>query len=95
MEKEAKGATTNVRDGFLQARVDEKRDARIIMRNGYQFYGRIKDFDDFAVTVEAEGVEQMLYHSAISTIRQTVAASPHWTNSPYGGARQNPNFIPR
>lgn len=93
MEKEAKGTATNVRDEFLKARMGEDCNARIIMRNGFQFYGRIMDFDDAVVTVEAEGTKQMLYHSAISTIRQTVSASPHWTNATYGGTRRNPNFI--
>ena len=41
----------------------------MFLTNGFQFKGTIKDFDDATVLFYSDGVNQMIYKHAISTIK--------------------------
>lgn len=57
----------------LQAQVlsklrEEKNEAVIYLRNGFQTTGTVIDFDDDVILVKADNKQQMMYKHIISTI---------------------------
>lgn len=52
----------------LQQCVESKAKVLIYVTNGYQIRGRIVDFDGNVIVVRADGLEQMVYRHAVSTI---------------------------
>lgn len=48
---------------------DERRRVRIYTTNGYQMVGYITGIEDDCIVFEMNGVEQIVYKHAISTIR--------------------------
>ena len=53
---------------FLTACRNDKQDHTIITINGFQMRGKITRFDNFAIFVQINGREQMVYKHAISTV---------------------------
>lgn len=64
MQKQA----PNVQDSFLNHARRERTNVTIYLVNGAKLSGRIKNFDRFAIILETNGVDQMLFKHAISTI---------------------------
>ncbi len=60
--------TTNYQEAFLCAARREKAPVTLFLMNGFQLKGVVRGFDNFAVMVESEGRQQMIYKHAISTI---------------------------
>lgn len=58
----------NIQDGFLFQNLKEAQIMRLELITGNQLVGRLKRFDRFAVVVEADGDETLVYKHAISTI---------------------------
>jgi host factor-I protein len=58
----------NVQDSFLNHARRERASVTVYLVNGAKLTGRIKNFDRFAIILEANGVDQMLFKHAISTI---------------------------
>ena len=58
----------HAQDNFLSACRNDKREHTIITVNGFQMRGKITRFDNFVIFVKTNGVEQMVYKHAISTI---------------------------
>lgn len=58
----------NVQDSFLNHARRERVIVTIYLVNGAKLSGRIKNFDRFAIIVETNGVDQMLFKHAVSTI---------------------------
>lgn len=58
----------NVQDSFLNHARRERVNVTIYLVNGAKLSGRIKNFDRFAIILEANGVDQMLFKHAVSTI---------------------------
>lgn len=58
----------NLQDVFLNQIRKENVPVTIFMTNGFQLKGTIKGFDSFTVVMEAEGKQQLVYKSAISTV---------------------------
>ena len=58
----------NFQDAFLSAARREKAPLTLFLMNGFQLKGVVRGFDNFAVLVESEGRQQMIYKHAISTI---------------------------
>ena len=57
---------------FIGGLIRGKAHVRVIVTNGYQMTGRIKDQDDRAVLIKEDGgVEKLVYKHAISTVEQT------------------------
>jgi host factor-I protein len=59
----------NIQDVFLNYARREKLAVQIRLMDGTDFEGRVKNFDRFAVIVEANGVDHMVFKHAIATIR--------------------------
>jgi host factor-I protein len=58
----------NIQDGFLFQSLKEARDMRVNLVNGGQLGGRLKRFDRFAIVLEKDGQEVLVYKHAIATI---------------------------
>lgn len=58
----------NVQDSFLNHARRERVNVTVYLVNGAKLTGRIRNFDRFAIILEANGVDQMLFKHAISTI---------------------------
>ncbi len=58
----------NVQDSFLNHARRERVNVTIYLVNGAKLTGRIKNFDRFAIILETNGVDQMLFKHAVSTI---------------------------
>jgi host factor-I protein len=58
----------NVQDSFLNHARRERASVTVYLVNGAKLTGRIKNFDRFAIILESNGVDQMLFKHAISTI---------------------------
>ena len=58
----------NVQDSFLNHARRERVNVTVYLVNGAKLTGRIKNFDRFAIILETNGVDQMLFTHAVSTI---------------------------
>ena len=65
----------NIQDGFLFQSLKEAREMRVNLVNGGQMGGRLKRFDRFAIVLEKDGQEVLIYKHAIATIAAAGAAS--------------------
>lgn len=71
--------TQNIQDGFLNALRRDKALVTIYLVSGVKLNGRIRSFDKFAVILENNGQEQLIFKHAISTVvlnRASAAAAP-------------------
>lgn len=60
--------TLNLQDTFLNYIRREKIPVTLFLMNGFQLRGIVRSFDNFAVLIEADGRQQMIYKHAISTV---------------------------
>ena len=60
--------TQNLQDTFLNYIRREKIPVTLFLMNGFQLRGIVRNFDSFAVLIEADGRQQMIYKHAISTV---------------------------
>ena len=58
----------NLQDAFLSVTRKTGTPVTMFLMNGFQIRGVVTGFDNFVVTVESEGKQQMIYKHAISTI---------------------------
>jgi host factor-I protein len=58
----------NIQDGFLNHARRERSSVRIQMMDGRELEGRIRHFDRFAVIVDLDGTDQMIFKHAIASI---------------------------
>jgi host factor-I protein len=61
----------NVQDAFLNHARRERLNVIVYLVNGTKLSGRIKNFDRFAIIMEINGVDQLIFKHAISTISGT------------------------
>lgn len=59
----------NLQETFLYQLRKSKTPVTLFLTNGFQIQGTITGFDNFAVTVDVDGKQQMLYKQVISTIQ--------------------------
>lgn len=57
----------NIQDQFLNQLRKDNIPVTVFLLNGFQLRGLIKGFDNFTVTLESEGKQQLVYKHAIST----------------------------
>ena len=69
----------NIQDAFLNHARRERWPVRIQMMDGRELEGRILQFDRFAVIVDHDGTDQMIFKHAIAAI-----AMPRSVPSGYG-----------
>lgn len=60
--------TINIQDGFLFQSLKEGRPTEMELVTGRKLSGKLKRFDRFAVVLEIEGKEILVYKHAISTV---------------------------
>lgn len=58
----------NLQDALLRQVLKERLPVTLFLMNGFQLRGIVRSFDSFAVLIEADGRQQMIYKHAISTI---------------------------
>ena len=72
--------TPNIQDVFLNYVRREKLTVSIRLMDGSELDGRIKNFDRFAVVVEQNGVDHMLFKHAIAMIKTPKAVSNYFSH---------------
>ena len=67
-EPRAASAQPNIQDVFLNYARRERLSVSIHLIDGRQFDARIKNFDRFAVIVEVDGADHLVFKHAIATM---------------------------
>lgn len=65
----------NIQDSFLNLARRERLVVTIRMMDGQEFQARIRNFDRFALVIEHDGADQMLFKHAIASIRSPRVAA--------------------
>ena len=58
----------NIQDGFLFQNLKEAQTLKVELITGREIVGRLRRFDRFAVVMDADGKESLVYKHAIATI---------------------------
>ena len=66
----------NIQDSFLFGHLKERRVLAFFLVSGRALKGPLKRFDRYAVVVEHQGVEILVYKHAIETISEPPVAAP-------------------
>ena len=61
-------APPNVQDAFLNTARRERLAVTVLLMGGHQFDARIKSFDRFAVLMDVDGAEHLIFKHAIAVI---------------------------
>ena len=77
---EPKSSQPNIQDVFLNYVRREKLMVTIRMMDGTELEGRIKNFDRFAVIVEVNGADQLIFKHAIATIATQRAVANYFSS---------------
>ena len=72
-------AQPNIQDVFLNYARREKVPVHIRLMDGSDFEGRVKNFDRFAVIIERDGADHMVFKHAIATIRSPRTISNYYS----------------
>lgn len=78
-EPRSAGAQPNIQDVFLNYARREKLAVLVRLMDGTEFEGRVKNFDRFAVIVEHNGADHMVFKHAIATIRSPRTMSNYYS----------------
>jgi host factor-I protein len=70
----------NIQDVFLNYARRERVSVLIRLMDGSDFEGRIKNFDRFAVIVEQNGADHMIFKHAIASIRTPRAVGNYFSH---------------
>ncbi len=79
--RDAKSAAAqpNIQDVFLNYVRREKLSVHIRLMDGSEFEGRVKNFDRFALVVDREGADHMIFKHAIAVIRSPRSISNYYS----------------
>ena len=58
----------NLQDTFLNQARKEKVPLTVYLMNGVKMFGTVKGFDSFLIVLEANGVQNVIYKHAVSTV---------------------------
>lgn len=75
----------NIQDGFLNSLRKEKSLVTVYLMSGVKLTGRIRSFDKFAVILDSNGMEQLIFKHAISTVLLNRTNSTTASPAPPGG----------
>lgn len=81
-DSKVSSAQPNIQDAFLNFVRRERLDVRIRMMDGTDLEGRVKNFDRFAVIVEQDGADHMIFKHAIAAIRTPRPAANYFSHQP-------------
>lgn len=70
----------NIQDAFLNHARRERLTLRFRLLDGTEFEGRIKNFDRFAIIVDREGADQMIFKHAVATITSSRPVGSYYTH---------------
>lgn len=70
----------NIQDAFLNLARRDRLGVRIRLMDGSEFEARIKNFDRFAIIVEHEGADHLVFKHAVATIRVPRAQSTYYSS---------------
>ncbi len=79
-EPKASAAPPNIQDAFLNHARRDRTPVRFRLLDGSEFEGRIKNFDRFAVIVERDGSDQMIFKHAIASITSPRAVGSYFSH---------------
>ena len=79
-EQRSSSAQPNIQDVFLNHARRDRLAVTIHLLDGRQFEARIKNFDRFAVIVEVNGADQLVFKHAISAIKTPKAVSNYFSH---------------
>ena len=77
----ASSSQPNIQDAFLNYARRDRLAVTLHLMDGRQFDARIKNFDRFAVIVEVEGADQLVFKHAIATIETSRAVANYFAAS--------------
>jgi host factor-I protein len=72
-------AQANIQDVFLNYVRREKLAVHIRLMDGSEFEGRVKNFDRFALIVDRDGADHMIFKHAIAAIRSPRSISNYYS----------------
>ncbi len=72
-------AQPNIQDVFLNYVRREKLSVHIRLMDGSEFEGRVKNFDRFALVVDRDGADHMIFKHAIAAIRSPRSISNYYS----------------
>lgn len=75
----------NIQDGFLNSLRKEKSLVTVYLMSGVKLTGRIRSFDKFAVILDSNGMEQLIFKHAISTVLLNRTSNSATSSSAPGG----------
>ncbi|MBP1634659.1 MAG: hfq [Acidobacteria bacterium] len=70
----------NIQDAFLNHARRERLTLRFRLVDGTEFDGRIKNFDRFAIIVDRDGADQMIFKHAVATVTSPRAVGSYYTH---------------
>jgi len=73
-------APPNIQDAFLNQTRRDRVVVSIRLMDGTDLEGRIKNFDRFAIILDRDGTDQMIFKHAIATIRTPRAVANYLTH---------------
>ena len=71
----------NIQDVFLNSARRERLAVTIRLMDGQVLEGRIKNFDRFALVVEHDGADHMVFKHAIATIRSNRSVANYFSSA--------------
>ena len=77
---ESKSGQPNIQDVFLNYVRREKLRVTIRMMDGTELEGRIKNFDRFALVLDENGTDQMVFKHAIAAIKTPKPVSNYFSH---------------
>jgi host factor-I protein len=77
---EGKSSAPNIQDVFLNYARREKLAVTVHLLDGREFEARIKNFDRFAVIVEVNGADHLVFKHAIATIATQRAVANYFSS---------------
>ena len=72
-------AQPNIQDVFLNYVRRERLSVHIRLMDGSEFEGRVKNFDRFALVVDRDGADHMIFKHAIAAIRSPRSISNYYS----------------
>jgi host factor-I protein len=73
-------AQTNIQDVFLNFARRDRLAVTMHLMDGRRFDARVKNFDKFAIIVEVDGIDQLVFKHAIATIETPRAVANYFSS---------------
>jgi host factor-I protein len=72
----------NIQDAFLNHARRERLPLQLRLMDGTSLEGLVKNFDRYAVVIEREGADLLIFKHAIATVRTPRAVANYFTHQP-------------